>query len=107
MSLSRSQKRILREVAKCDYLVVGSNFIKKSYIEKGFAPQKIYVINYGVDLSKFRQTTTKQEEENNSTFRVICVAQISIRKGHVDLFRCLETDEFAKLRTPFYRSYQR
>jgi glycosyltransferase involved in cell wall biosynthesis len=86
-SLSISQKRLVQEVEECDYLLVGSNFVKKSYIKKGFAPQKIHLINYGVDLSRFRPLLNKKEKESdkNSIFRVICVAQISPRKGHIYL----------------------
>ncbi len=85
LSLSVAQNRILQEVDKCDYLLVGSNFVKNSYIENGFNPKKVHLINYGVDLSRFRPSLSNKSLDKNSIFRVICVAQISPRKGHVYL----------------------
>lgn len=90
ISLSIPQKKLIQEAGECDFLLVGSNFVKKSYVEKGFDSQKIHLINYGVDLTRFRPVLSQKQSNKSSIFRVICVAQIIPRKGHVYLLKAWE-----------------
>lgn len=83
LSLSKQYQRLVAEVATCDRLIAPSGFVKQSYVARGFNPDLIHVIPYGVDLSNFYPAATSQRTD--STFRVICVAQISARKGHIYL----------------------
>ncbi|TFE66575.1 glycosyltransferase family 4 protein [Methylacidiphilum caldifontis] len=76
----KGAQRILEEIKETDFLVVPSNWVKKSYAEQGFPAERIKVIPYGVDVSRFKPSPKK-----DSLFRVICVAQITPRKGQIDL----------------------
>lgn len=68
-------------------ITVPSQFCKKTFIEKGFSPDKIHVINYGVNLNDFYPGS--QVKEKIAKQLIFC-GQFSIRKGaHVliDYFR--------------------
>lgn len=67
---SNYQKRISAENKLAQYLLVGSEFVKKSYVEKGYLEKNIYVCRYGVDISIFCQ----KEKSNYSGERPLeCV----------------------------------
>ena len=66
----------LREYELADYICVPSSFAKKSFIEKGFSPEKILNNPYGVNLESF-----KPGIKQDKVFRVIYVGQMSLRKG--------------------------
>lgn len=80
---TRAQRQILDEVNSADRLLVASNFLKRSYVEKGFPESSIDVLPYGVDLARFSMATNSEIKKNK--FRVVCVAGINVRKGIVDL----------------------
>ena len=75
------QRRIEEEVHACDRLLVASRFIGDSFARAGFDAERIDVIPYGVDLTRFAPPTTRDD----GVFRVICVGQISPRKGQAHL----------------------
>ncbi len=81
---SPAQRRMLEEFEMCDRFLVASDFVKRTFVEKGFDEGKIDVLPFGVNLSRFsmKENTTRGEGKK---FRVICVAANSIRKGQVDL----------------------
>lgn len=81
--LSPAQRQILEEVELSDYLVVASDFIKRSYAEKGYPADRIKVLRYGVDLGRF--STEAGDRAAPERFKVICVAGINARKGIIDL----------------------
>lgn len=85
LTLHTAQKRLILELEQCDYLVVASNFLKQSYIEMGFDGDKIFVLPYGVNLSRFYPLSPPNQNLTKPSFRVIYVAQISPRKGLVYL----------------------
>ena len=82
LSISVQSQRLIDEVSSCDRLLAPSQFVKQSYVERGFSSDKIQVIPYGVNLSSFYP---EPKDRSDKTFRVICVAQISARKGHIYL----------------------
>lgn len=75
------QRRIEEEVHACDRLLVASRFIGDSFVRAGFDPDRVDVIPYGVDLTRFAPLAA----EDDGVFRVICVGQISPRKGQAHL----------------------
>jgi glycosyltransferase involved in cell wall biosynthesis len=84
------EKRLSDEAMRCDWLLAGSECVRKSFVRRGFPPGKTEVIPYGVDLRHFHSLSEAERQENASglqpgKFRVICVAQIVPRKGHVYL----------------------
>jgi glycosyltransferase involved in cell wall biosynthesis len=82
LKISKQYRRLIEEVDMCDYLLSPSKFIENSFIENGLDGKKSYLIPWGVDLSKFAPLSDDANFEYKSTFRVICVAHISPRKGH-------------------------
>jgi glycosyltransferase involved in cell wall biosynthesis len=89
LTISLGQSRILQEIEMVDELIVASHFLKRSYIDKGYPGEKIHVLPYGVDLSRFRPA---EPVHNSPTrlFRIICVGGISARKGHIDLLEAFK-----------------
>lgn len=75
------QRRIVDEIDGCDRLLVASRFIGDSFARAGFPAERIDVIPYGVDLARF----TPPARRDDGVFRVLCVGQISPRKGQVHL----------------------
>jgi len=85
LQLSLPQLRLIEEAKECDHLLVASHNIRDSYIRKGFVPNRIHVLPYGVDLSRFSIPPAKDSVSRDPSFRVICVGHISPRKGQIDL----------------------
>jgi glycosyltransferase involved in cell wall biosynthesis len=84
------EQRLSDEAMRCDWLLAGSECVRKSFVRRGFPPEQTEVIPYGVDLRHFHPLSEAEKQENASglqpgKFRVICVAQIVPRKGHVYL----------------------
>lgn len=65
----------LEEYKEADYIVVPSTSAKQSFLDKGFSPQKVIHIPFGVDINIF-----KPIPKRDHIFRIISVG-ISIRKG--------------------------
>ena len=68
----------IQEYELSDYICVPSDFVKTSFIEKGFNEKKIIKIPYGVDLNNFYKKTNKLHKDK---FRIIYVGASSVRKG--------------------------
>ena len=73
---TRIRERELEEYSLCDLITVPSTFVYRSFLERGVAAGKLATIPYGVDLELFRP-----QRKEDSTFRVISVGQLSLRKG--------------------------
>lgn len=67
---------VVKEYELSDYIIVSSNFVKKTLTDYGIEKNKIKVLPYGCDTSKFFPI-----KKNDSKFRIIYVGQINIRKG--------------------------
>lgn len=74
-----------------DAITVPSSFAKKTFVEAGVPGDKVHVIPYGADLSRFRQ----QGEPPSDEFVILYVGQCSLRKGIPDLLNA-----FKKVRHP-------
>jgi starch synthase len=68
--------KVLEEFALADYIVVPSTHAKRTFLDQGFAPGKLLLLPYGVDIRHFRN-----EEKADKTFRVIYAGSLTIRKG--------------------------
>jgi len=77
--------------ASADTITVPSTVARRSFLSKGFAPDKVQVIPYGVRLDKFVPT----EPPRADSFEVLFAGQISLRKGIPYLL-----EAFAQLRHP-------
>ncbi len=80
-----------QEYDAADAIVVPSRFAASSYIEKGVKAEKVRVIPYGANLSRFHPDGRPPGDE----FRVLFVGGIGLRKGIMDLF-----DAFSRLKHP-------
>jgi glycosyltransferase involved in cell wall biosynthesis len=67
--------------AECELahrIIVGSNFVRDSFVTEGYDARKIVVTPYGVDTERF---TPRVRPRNDGTFRALFVGQIGQRKG--------------------------
>jgi glycosyltransferase involved in cell wall biosynthesis len=80
--LYSTQQRMIEESLASDFLLAPSRSVRDSFVDRGYDIDSSAVLPYGVDLSRFHPDAT---EVKDGTFRAICVAQISPRKGQIDL----------------------
>lgn len=73
--------RCLAEYAGANAIVTPSGFARRSFLERGFDPQNVYVCPYGVDLELFRP-----QPREDQRFRALFVGAQSIQKGIGYLF---------------------
>ncbi|QSR85455.1 glycosyltransferase family 4 protein [Methylacidimicrobium sp. B4] len=76
-------ERLLEELESVDHLLIASRWLKRSFLQNGFPEERIHLLPYGVNLARF--TPGSRERPVRAPFRVLCVAHISPRKGHIDL----------------------
>lgn len=93
-------RRLAEDAAACDFLLAGSNVVKKSFARNGFPEDRIRVIPYGTDINRFSPLNDDERKQRLSglgdcSFRVISVGQITPRKGHVYLL-----EAWKKLKIP-------
>jgi glycosyltransferase involved in cell wall biosynthesis len=77
-------KRALAEYEAADYIRVASPFVYDSFIENGVPADKLILVPYGTDLTRFRQAVRKRTDDR---FVVVCVGSVSWRKGVTDLLQ--------------------
>jgi glycosyltransferase involved in cell wall biosynthesis len=68
-----------REIALADVILVGSQFVKNTFISEGIPAGKVRVIPYGADPQRFQPAAEPRPE--SGPFRVLFVGQIGERKG--------------------------
>lgn len=66
----------LREYEESDYIRVPSEFARRTFLERGFNASKMLMIPHGLDLENFQPVP-----KSDTTFRILFVAGISLRKG--------------------------
>ena len=62
-----------------DYILCPSEFVKNSFLEKGFSPNKLLKVNFGFPAVEVENAAAKYVD--NRIFRVLYVGQIHFRKG--------------------------
>lgn len=77
-----------RECEVADMILVGSSFVRDSFVSEGFAAERIRVVPYGVDLVRFRPAARGDPERE--PLRILYVGQIGQRKGVGYLLRAYE-----------------
>jgi glycosyltransferase involved in cell wall biosynthesis len=70
--------RVKQEFAEADFIHVPSEFVARTFIERGFPPEKLLVAPYGVDLRNFQPAEVPRAD---GPFRVICPSGVNLRKG--------------------------
>lgn len=76
----------LKEYELADYIVIPSEFVYNSFIEKGISKNKLYKIPYGV--SSFFKPIKNVKDDN--IFRILYLGSLTIQKGLQYLFEALE-----------------
>ncbi|MEW6003364.1 MAG: glycosyltransferase [Nitrospirota bacterium] len=71
-----ARRSSLEEFFLADFIFLPSEFAKKTFIQAGVSEHKLFVINRGVNLEKFKFNGVK-----NKKFRVLFVGRICLRKG--------------------------
>jgi len=80
--------RMDAECALADLILVGSEFVRRSFLREGCAPGKIAVVPYGTDLTRFHP---RKECRDAGRFRILFAGQITQRKGISYLLRAYES----------------
>jgi starch synthase len=81
----------LKAYEVADYILCPSNFVRNSFIEKGFDPERLLKVNFG--FTPMVSLDAPKKLNNNETFRVLYVGQLNFRKGlryAVEAFRQLK-----------------
>ncbi|MEO8406683.1 MAG: glycosyltransferase family 4 protein [Chitinophagaceae bacterium] len=69
----------LKAYETADYILCPSEFVKKSFIEKGFSPDRLLKVNFG--FSATVPTVAVNKSQHKDRFRVLYVGQLNFRKG--------------------------
>ncbi len=72
----RMIERELEEYDSCDAILVPSDFVLNSFLEKKIPRYKLFKAPYGVDLNLF-----KPYPKEDNTFRLLYTGTLSVRKG--------------------------
>jgi glycosyltransferase involved in cell wall biosynthesis len=81
------QRRYEREIELADLVFTGSSFAKASFVAEGVPEEKLKVVPYGVDLTRFSATGRNTTPD---VFAVLYVGRISFRKGVGFLLKAYE-----------------
>ena len=74
---ARIVERCRREAREADRVLVPSEYVRTTLVERGTQAERIAVLPYGVDIERFRP----QPREPRRTFRMLFVGNIGQRKG--------------------------
>lgn len=81
---SESDKKLYthydREIELADLILCGSEFVKKTCLAIGVPPQKLKIINYGVDVDKF-DNGNKVLTDKTDGLRFVFIGAVGYRKG--------------------------
>ncbi|MBE5321968.1 glycosyltransferase family 4 protein [Pedobacter sp. MR2016-19] len=77
-SYQKEKERRIKEYQEADFILMPSEFVRSSFIQMGFAKEKLLKIPYG--FNKF-QASNHQVAKDNTKFTVLFVGSISVRKG--------------------------
>lgn len=82
----KEYKRLARE--NVDRFLAVTEMAKAALIKEGVRPEKISVINMGIDIHKFKPVTAKKETKD---INILCVARLVPEKGILDLLEAFLT----------------
>jgi glycosyltransferase involved in cell wall biosynthesis len=69
----------LKTYESSDYILCPSEFVRRSFLEKGFSPDRLLKVNFG--FSGMKQVVETAPVKNKDNFRVLYVGQLHFRKG--------------------------
>ena len=101
MSTSKADELLrekqLKEYHETDYIMVPSEFARKSFLDRGFPEAKILKVRYGIDLSHFCPRDSR--EETTGPIRLLFVGAIGFQKGVPYLLESVAKLNAAGIRT--------
>jgi len=86
----REKARRLKEYELADYILLPSEFVKQTFLSKGFTEDKLLKVPYGFTIPLKNSIDIIKE---NDTFNVLYVGSITVRKGVrylIEAFKMLE-----------------
>lgn len=86
----KDKERRLKEYEAADYILLPSEFVKQSFLGKGFPEEKLLKVPYGFTIPVQKGNKNIQA---HTTFNVLYVGSISVRKGIrylIEAFKSLE-----------------
>jgi glycosyltransferase involved in cell wall biosynthesis len=78
-SLEAHARTLDQEIELADQILVGSQFVRDTFINVGIAPERLRVIPYGADSQRFKPDAVARTVTD--PFRALFVGQIGERKG--------------------------
>ncbi len=74
-------KQLDLEAKIADLILAGSEYVKNTLVKSGINEEKISVLPYGVDITKFTPDRGKKVRKEREKFTILFVGNISQRKG--------------------------
>ncbi len=72
-----------REAEMADLVICGSDFVRDTFEQQGFPPEKLRVAQYGVDAERYQAVARHRGPDE--PLRVAFVGAVGLRKGALDL----------------------
>lgn len=73
------KERRIEEYSAADFILLPSEFVKRSFLKAGFPEEKIIKVPYG--FNKLDESIRPADNANERDFNVVYVGSISVRKG--------------------------
>lgn len=74
------------EYETCDTITIPSEFVKRSFLEKGVPERKLTKVIYGARLERFK----KVAQPNQDKFTILWVGAVNLRKGFMYLLKAFQ-----------------
>jgi len=72
----RVTEKALQEYEESDFIFCLSNYVSKTFVDRGIPPQKIVTVPSGIDINRFQPG-----EKLDSVFRIVYCGALCIKKG--------------------------
>jgi glycosyltransferase involved in cell wall biosynthesis len=86
--INRQQRRLIDEIELYDYVLAPSSIVRDSFVRNGVPAGSIKVIPYAANVHRFRPL--QQRGKKTDRFDILCVGQISLRKGQLYLLEAVK-----------------
>ncbi len=67
-----------KEIEMADLILCGSQFVLQSCLHEGIQPEKMVILPYGIDISRFANSNVQPK---NDTIKVAFIGAVTVRKG--------------------------
>jgi glycosyltransferase involved in cell wall biosynthesis len=91
----KESENLSQELELCEFILVGSSFVRDTFLAQGVPARKVIVINLGMNPKEFQIEVLNQYDFVNSKrkLRLVFTGQITQRKGLSYLFEALKSFE--------------